>query len=56
MRSGDKFFLVSCIVPKAANELQLSHIGLIFPFSSDEMKYFQSKFFFHLLVHNMEKW
>lgn len=56
MRSGNKFFLVSCIVTKAANVLKLSHFGLIFPCSGDEMKYFQSKFFFHLLVHNMEKW
>lgn len=56
MGNGSKFFSISCIVTKVASELQLSHFDPIFPCSGDEVKYLQSKYFFHLLVHNMEKW
>lgn len=48
MGNANKFFLVTCIVTKVANELQLSHFDLIFPCLGDEMKYLQSKFFFSI--------
>jgi len=46
MRNSNKFFLVSCIITKEANELQWSHFDLTFPCSGDEMNYLQSNVFF----------